>query len=76
MPSTQFTRSVSKPFIMISADSKQHWAMTGSIALSSICAASALIATQRSLPMTLYAIWFMTSGMTGLTLPGMIDDPG
>ena len=30
----------------------------------------------RSLPMTLKATWFTTSGMTGLTFPGMIDDPG
>ena len=34
------------------------------------------IVTHNSLPMTLKAIWFITSGITGLTLPGMIDEPG
>ena len=76
MPSTQRMRSVSKPLISSSADSKQHCAITGSMALSSICAASSAIVTHSSLPMTLKAIWFITSGITGLTLPGMIDEPG
>ncbi len=76
MPSMQRMRSVSKPFASRSADSKQHWAITGSMALSSICAASLHIVTHSSLPITLYAIWFITSGITGFTLPGMIDDPG
>lgn len=53
MPSIHKVRNVSKPFINKSADSKQHCAMTGSIAFSSICAASPLIATQRSFPITL-----------------------
>ena len=28
-----------------------------------------------SLPMTSNATWFITSGITGFTLPGMIDEP-
>jgi hypothetical protein len=28
-----------------------------------------------SLPITSKAIWFTTSGITGLTLPGMMDEP-
>jgi hypothetical protein len=31
--------------------------------------------TVMSLPMTSKAIWLTTSGITGLTLPGMIDEP-
>ena len=31
--------------------------------------------TVMSLPITVKAIWLTTSGITGLTLPGMIDDP-
>jgi len=33
-------------------------------------------ATAASLPMTWAATWVTASGMTGLTLPGMIDEPG
>ena len=38
--------------------------------------ASAAKVTVASLPITSKAIWFTTSGITGLTLPGMIDEPG
>ena len=31
--------------------------------------------TVTSLPITSKATWFTTSGITGLTLPGMIDEP-
>ena len=31
--------------------------------------------TVRSFPTTAKAIWLITSGITGLTLPGIIDDP-
>ena len=53
IPSIHKVRKVSNPFINKSADSKQHCAITGSIAFSSIWAASPLIATQRSFPITL-----------------------
>ena len=38
--------------------------------------ASADSVTTRSFPMTRYATMLVTSGMTGFTLPGMIDEPG
>ncbi len=64
------------PLISISMFSKSACTMMGSIALSSSCAASTAIVTVRSLPITLNAIWLTTSGMTGLTLPGMMVEPG
>ena len=49
--------------------------MIGSNALSCSCPASAAKVTVTSLPITSNATWLTTSGITGLTLPGMIDDP-
>ena len=49
--------------------------MIGSNAFSCSWPASAAIVTVTSCPTTANAIWFTTSGITGLTLPGMIDDP-
>ena len=50
--------------------------MIGSMTLSWSCPASAAMVMVRSLPITWNATWFTTSGMTGLTFPGMIDEPG
>ena len=50
-------------------------AMIGSKALSWSCPASAAKLTVTSLPITSKATWFTTSGITGLTLPGMMLDP-
>jgi hypothetical protein len=52
-----------------------EWVMTGSNALSCSCPASAAIVTVTSAPATENATWLTTSGITGFTLPGMIDDP-
>ena len=49
--------------------------MIGSNALSCNWPASAAKVTVTSLPMTSKATWLTTSGMTGLTLPGMMLDP-
>ena len=49
--------------------------MIGSKALSWSWPASAAMVTVTSLPITSKAIWLTTSGMTGLTLPGMMLDP-
>ena len=57
------------------SDCRIECAITGSKALSCNCPASAAAVTVASAPMTLNATWLTTSGMTGLTLPGMIDDP-
>jgi hypothetical protein len=50
--------------------------MIGSKALSCSCPPSTAMDTVTSAPATEYATWDTASGMTGLTLPGMIDDPG
>jgi hypothetical protein len=44
--------------------------------LSWSCPASAAIVTVMSPPITSKQTWFTTSGITGFTLPGMIDEPG
>ena len=49
--------------------------MTGSNAFSCSWPASAAIVTVTSAPATENATWLTTSGITGLTLPGMIDEP-
>ncbi len=49
--------------------------MIGSNALSCSCPASTAIDTVTSAPATANATCVTASGMTGLTLPGMIDDP-
>src|SRR5687767_840607 len=53
-----------------------HAAITGSNTLSCNCPPSAAIDTVRSLPITRKQTMLTTSGITGFTLPGMIDDPG
>ena len=50
-------------------------AMIGSKAFSCSCPPSAAMVTVMSLPITSKAIWFTTSGITGFTLPGMIEEP-
>ena len=49
--------------------------ITGSNALSCNCPASAAQDMVASMPMIMNTHWFTHSGMTGLTLPGMIDEP-
>ena len=49
--------------------------MIGSKALSCSWPASAAKVMVTSLPITSKATWLTTSGITGLTLPGMIDEP-
>ena len=51
-------------------------AMIGSMTFNSSCPASAAIVMVTSLPMMSKATCETTSGMTGLTLPGMIEEPG
>jgi hypothetical protein len=46
----------------------------GSKVLSWGCPASAAMAMATSLPITAKATWLATSGITGLTLLGMIDE--
>ena len=56
-------------------DWKIECAMIGSNALSWSWPPSTAIVTVRSAPATANAIWLTTSGITGLTLPGMMLDP-
>src|SRR6476660_6014456 len=56
--------------------SNRQAAMTGSNTFNCSWPASAAIDTVRSLPITRKHTMLTTSGMTGLTLPGMIDEPG
>ncbi len=76
IPSTQCTRSVRAALMNIVCASKMQAAITGSKTFSWSCPPSAAIVTVRSLPITRKQTMFTTSGMTGFTLPGMIDEPG
>ena len=75
MPSTQRSASVRQARSRWVTDSDRECRMIGSKALSWSCPASAAMVMATSLPMTSKATWLTTSGMTGLTLPGMIDEP-
>ena len=75
MPSTHMVRSDIAARRSRPIDSNRHWAMTGSMTLSCSCPASAAIDRVTSLPKTLKHTWLTTSGMTGLTFAGMIDEP-
>ncbi len=57
-------------------DSSRLRAITGSITLSSKSPWVPAKATAASLPITWAQTWRTASGTTGLTLPGMIDEPG
>ena len=56
--------------------SKMQAAITGSNTFNCSCPPSAAIDTVRSLPITRKQTMLTTSGITGFTLPGMIDEPG
>ncbi len=75
MPSTQRSASVRQAARRCVIDSDRECRMIGSNALSWSCPASAAMVMVTSLPITSKATWLTTSGTTGLTLPGMIDEP-
>ncbi len=76
IPST--VRSASRREMLASRriDSSRLRAITGSMTLSSKLPAAPAKAMAASLPMTCAQTMWVASGMTGFTLPGMIDDPG
>ena len=76
IPVTHRSRSTVHALRSISIPRNKRYAMIGSNALSWSWPASAAIVTVTSPPITSKQTWFTTSGMTGLTLPGMIDEPG
>ena len=75
MPSTHFSASRWLADVRMRIDSNRLRAITGTRTFSSNapCVPATVIAV--SLPITCAATWSTTSGMTGLTLPGMIDEP-
>ena len=50
--------------------------ITGSITFSSSWPAEAASITVVSRPIARKEAWFVTSGITGFTLPGMMEEPG
>ena len=75
MPSTQRSASVRQAARRWVMDSDRECRMIGSKALSWSCPASAAMVMVTSLPITSKATWLTTSGITGLTLPGMMLEP-
>ena len=75
MPFTQRSARIRQPCRKCVTLLNRLWAMMGSKALSCNCPASAAKLTVRSLPITSNAIWLTTSGITGLTFPGMMEEP-
>src|SRR3989304_670453 len=57
-------------------DCKSVWAITGIITFSSKYPPWPPMVMQASLPITWAATWMTASGMTGLTLPGMMGECG
>ena len=76
IPSTHRVASSRDTLASSRIDSSTLRASTGSITLSSKLPAAPAYATVASLPITCAPTICTASGMTGLTLPGMIDEPG
>ena len=70
------SRRTRTAFARIVAEKQIAKLMPGIMTLSSSCPACAPQATAVSLPMTWKQTWLTISGIAGLTLPGMIDEPG
>ncbi len=75
-PAIALSASTSEVLASSSIDCKRLCAITGSITFSSKLPICAPMATDASLPMTCAQTIMVASGMTGLILPGMIDEPG
>ena len=76
MPLMQLTRRLSTACSIVAIDVNSANVITGSITLSCSCPAEAASVTVRSRPITRKPTWLTTSGITGFTLPGMIELPG
>mmetsp|Transcript_36472 Transcript_36472/g.89976 ORF Transcript_36472/g.89976 Transcript_36472/m.89976 type:complete len:266 (+) Transcript_36472:2262-3059(+) len=76
MPSMHLVRRVAMPRHSMSIDCKRLKMMSGSNTFSCSCPASDAMVMATSCPITWKHTWFTTSGITGLILPGMMDDPG
>jgi hypothetical protein len=75
MPSTSFSRIASDVVVSRWIDCSRLRAMSGMRTLSSKLPCEPAIVIAMSLPTTWQPTCSATSGMTGLTLPGMIDEP-
>jgi hypothetical protein len=75
MPWMQLTFRLLTAFSMVAIEVNSAKVITGSITLSCSCPADAASVTVRSRPITRKLVWLTTSGITGLTLPGMIELP-
>ena len=76
MPAMHLVANTRTAAAMMRMDSSRLRAITGSITFSSKLPMAPLKATAASLPMTWAATCMTASGMTGFTLPGMIELPG
>src|SRR5271169_5967605 len=76
IPATHLSARASAAQASSDSDDSRFLAMTGIITLSSKLPAAPPKATAASLPITWVQTWQTASQITGLTLPGMIDDPG
>ena len=65
-----------RKFLRISIENVISKAISGIITFSSSCPACDAYATAVSAPMMWKSTWFMHSSSDGLTLPGMIEEPG
>ena len=75
MPRTHLSANVMAALPKSEMLSNMDCAITGSITLSWSWPASAAKVMVVSLPITLKQTWFTTSGITGFTLAGIIDEP-
>src|ERR671931_94502 len=74
IPSTHFSARATDAVDSRWIDCSTLRAMSGTRTLSSNWPCMPPIVTAASLPMTWAATWRTTSGITGLTLPGMLDE--
>ena len=75
MPSMHFSAKSFEALVSSWIESVRLRAISGIRTLSSNWPCMPPIVIAVSLPITCAATWRTTSGMTGLTLPGMIDEP-
>ena len=75
MPATHFTANCADNSSINFNDSTKRSVTTGSITDTSSCAPAAACSMVKLFPETRKYNWFMASGKTGLTLPGIMEDP-
>ena len=76
IPATQRSASSGTTAVSSRAEASRLRAITGIMTFSSKLPAAPPNATAASFPITCVHTWHTASQMTGLTLPGMIDEPG